>query len=278
MEYRKRTIVLLEAALRIIGSTRSYKLYKTLVECYTMFKIGTPSVSSPEIISNYQKMYEKTFDGPKGVPRIIISKLEISTPAPDNSTDANNNNNNNNIEIAAGDTTALELELHRVHGENFMKQKIAMAVKQGIPPQIALQTFREGWWILLRCEKLNDSSSSSNAGEFIDQHPILAKMSSDIKDKFKQETNDNLLINAWPFMVSNMKQLVGKVKVRFIAPKVPGSYKFYIDVKSQEYLGCDQTFTLEREILEKKKEDGEGAEDIAVVETSGEADEPKKTK
>eukprot|EP00979_Chaetoceros_neogracilis_P004324 scaffold766_cov185-Chaetoceros_neogracile.AAC.4 len=45
MEYRQRTGLLLEAALRVAGSVRSYRLYKTIVECVTMFKIGTTTAS-----------------------------------------------------------------------------------------------------------------------------------------------------------------------------------------------------------------------------------------
>lgn len=203
---------------------------------------------------------EKIFDGPKGVPRIIISKLDILTP--------------NENEIVNEDAGALEMELHRVHGENFMKQKVAMAMKQGIPPQIALQTFREGWWILLRCEKIDGGDSCDVNMDFIDKHPILAHLTNETKEKYKSESSENRLINAWPFVVSNMQQQVGKVKVRFMVPKVPGKYKFYIDVKSQEYLGCDQTFVLEKDILdkdvvvraEKKIEEGDKKEGVEAKE------------
>jgi hypothetical protein len=265
MEYRKRTIVLLEAALRIIGATRSHKLYKTCVECYTMFKIGTTSVTSPETITLFQKQMEKTFDGPKGVPRIIISKLDISTP--------------DEKEIVNEDISLLELELHRVHGENFMKQKIAMAMKQGIPPQIALQTFREGWWILLRCEKLDGDAADDTS--FIDKNIVFSTLSEGTKNKYKTEKDGDRLINAWPFMVSNMKQTVGKVKVRFMVPKLPGKYKFYIDVKSQEYLGCDQTFTLEKEVLDKDtvvRAEKKKVEEKSQEGDDADSDEPKKTK
>jgi hypothetical protein len=284
MEYRKRTIVLLEAALRIIGSTRSYKLYKTLVECYTMFKIGVTSCSSSTVIESFQKQMEKTFDGNKGIPRLIVSQLDIVVPSPVPVVEKDKEGTEEKEPetpptttppattttdtVVAGEISSLELSLHRVHGENFMKQKIAMAMKQGIPPQIALQTFREGWWILLRCEKLNDASTSSTNDDtdFIDKHPILSKLSPSTLNKYKNETQENRLINAWPFVVSNMKQTDGKVKVRFMVPKDVGNYKFYIDVKSQEYLGCDQTFTLEKEVV--VVEDEKTEEDV----------EPKKTK
>lgn len=266
MEYRKRTIVLLEATLRYIGSTRSYKLNKTICECYTMFKLGVTSVSSPSFISQFQESMAKTFDGPMGIPRIIITELDIVNPDEE--------------KIATEDASSLEMQLTRVHGENFMKQKIAMAIKQGIPPQIALQTFREGWWILLRCKKLGGDSNGDEHAAFIDKHPMFANCSTDILEKFKKEKPEDLLINAWPFVVSNMQQLGGKVKLGFVAPKVPGKYKFYIDIKSQDYLGCDQAFTLEKEILDKgavvraeKKKVKEEGDDAATTE-----EEPKKTK
>ena len=241
-----------------------------------MFKQGVPSLSDTTSIANFQKQMEKAYGGSQGIPRLIVSKLDISTP--------------NEKEIANDDTTALEMELNRVHAEAFMTQKLAMAMKQGIPPEIALQSYREGWWILLRCEKLDgdsDIESNYNIGEFIEKHPMLTSLSTETKNKFKDVKSQDRLINAWPFVVSNMKQQVGKVKVRFVAPKVPGKYKFYIDIKSQDYLGCDQTFTLEKEVLdkdvvvrtekklgeeEKEKEDGNDVND------AGEADEAKKTK
>lgn len=265
MEYRKRTIVLLEAALRIIGSTRSYDLYKKLVECYVMFKVGTTSVTDKDIIEKFQSVMEKTFGGPEGIPRLNVSDLDVVSVGFDT--------------LATEDVASLEMNLTRVHGENFAKQKIAMAIKQGIPPEIALQTFQEGWWILLRCEKVDTNEDSTDVADFIDQHPIIGKLSTEIKDKFKQINPENRLINAWPFIVSNMKQLAGTVKVRFVAPKVPGKYKFHVDIKSVEYLGCDQSFTLEKDILDKDTVDREEKKKEEELEgEGGDNDEPKKTK
>ncbi len=130
-EYRKRTIVFLETAMKIIGSTRSYPLFKKIVECYTMFKLGVPSSTSPDIISNFQEAMSKTYDGPMGIPRIIVSKLDVITPEYEEKGDSN---------VVNGEPTTLQVTLTRVHAENFMKQKISMATKQGIPPQIGKKT------------------------------------------------------------------------------------------------------------------------------------------
>lgn len=265
MEYRQRTGLLLEAALRVAGSTRSYRLYKTIVECVAMFKIGTTSVSDEKILGWFKDIMQKTYGGPEGVPSVVVGSIDIETPDED--------------EIATEDTCKLEIEVTRPHAESFTKQKIAMAQKQGIPPQLALQTFREGWWILIRCKKLDGSVPVNN--EHMQNNPILAALDGGAKRAFESEIEENRLLNAWPFIVSNISQTNGKVNVTFRAPSVPGKYKFFIDVKSQEFLGCDQVFTLEKEIIdkallerkeeEKEEEENEGDDDERE-------DETKKTK
>jgi hypothetical protein len=264
MEYRQRTGLLLEAALRVAGSVRSYRLYKTIVECVAMFKIGTTSVSDEKILQWFKDIMEKTYGGPEGVPGVVVGSVDIETPDED--------------EIATEDTCKLEIEITRPHAECFTKQKIAMAQKQGIPPQIALQTFREGWWILIRCQKLDGNAPVNN--EHMQNNPILAALDSGAKRAFESEIEENRLLNAWPFIVSNISQTTGKVNVTFRAPSVPGKYKFFIDVKSQEFLGCDQVFTLEKEIIDKalleRKEADE--EDDEQGDGDSKEDETKKTK
>ncbi|GFH57075.1 hypothetical protein CTEN210_13551 [Chaetoceros tenuissimus] len=259
MEYRQRTGLLLEAALRVAGSARSYRLYKTIVECVAMFKIGTTSVSDEKTLAWFKDVMTKTYGGEEGIPRVKVSELNIETPDED--------------EIATEDTCKLSIDIERPHAEAFTKQKIAMAQKQGIPPQIALQTFREGWWILIRCEKLDGPAPVDN--EHITKNPILAALDNGSKSKFMAEVEGNRLVNAWPFIVSNITQKTGKVNVTFRAPSAPGKYKFYIDVKSQEFLGVDQTFSIEKEIIDKalleRKEEEE-------AEGEAEDEEPKKTK
>merc|ERR1711935_235592 len=100
-------------------------------------------------------------------------------------------------------------------------------------------------------------------------NPILDSQDEATKKLFKAEQEENRLLTAWPFMVLNVTQKTGKVKVRFMVPDKPGKYKFYIDVKSQEFLGCDESFTIEKEVLDKadverkqaeEEEDGDEAE------------------
>lgn len=262
MEYRQRTGLLLEAALRVAGSTKCYRLYKTIVECASMFKIGVKSSSDPKAITMFREIMGKVYGGSTGVPRLIVSDIDIETPGEE--------------EIATGDTCKLELEVNRVHAENFTKQKVEMATKQGIPPQVALQAYREGWWILVRAERLD--GSIENNDEHWSKNPILSKLDQSTKKKFESEAEEHRLLNAWPFIVSNIQQKTGKVKVRFTAPSVPGKYKFYVDVKSQDFLGCDQTFSLEKDILDKEELERKEAEDGGEEEEEEEEEEPKKTK
>lgn len=255
MEYRQRTGLLLEAALRVAGSTRSYRLYKTIVECVAMFKIGTTSATDEKTLAWFNDIMQKTYGGPEGVPSVKIGVINIETDGED--------------EIATEDTVKLEIEMNRPHAENFTKQKIAMAMKQGVPAQIALQTYREGWWILIRCQKLDGDANLNN--DHFQKNPLLAALDNGSKQNFLAETEENRLLNAWPFIVSNVAQKTGKVKVTFSAPTTPGKYKFMVDIKSQEFLGCDQVFTIEKEIIDK-----------ALVERKEEEvedeSEPKKTK
>jgi len=268
MEYRQRTGLLLEVALRVAGSVRSYRLYKTIVECVAMFKIGTTSISDEKTVGWFKDIMKKTYGGPAGVPSVVVGSIDIETPDED--------------EIATEDTCKLEIEITRPHAESFTKQKIAMAQKQGIPPQIALQTFREGWWILIRCKKLDGSAPVNN--EHMKNNPVLAALDSGAKRAFESEIEENRLLNAWPFIVSNISQTSGKVNVTFRAPSVPGKYKFFIDVKSQEFLGCDQVLTLEKEIIDKelleRKEEKQEADEEEEEEADDDEreDETKKTK
>lgn len=255
MEYRQRTGLLLEAALRVAGSLRSYRLYKTIVECVAMFKIGTTTVSDDDVVSWFKKTMESTYGGHEGIPSIKIDSIKIETPGEN--------------EIANDDTCSLELNVDRLHAENFTKQKIEAAAKQGIPPQIALQTYREGWWVLIRSEKL-DGEDIVNDDHF-QNSPILSELDQDIKSIFLSEKGQNRLLNAWPFIVSNVAQKSGKLKVQFKAPSTPGKFKFYIDVKSQEFLGCDQTFVIQKDILDKETLEREEKEE----QNSNENDDPK---
>jgi hypothetical protein len=266
MEYRQRTGLLLEAALRVAGSVRSYRLYKTIVEAVSMFKIGTSDALSEDNIMWFKEVMQRTY-GPLGTPRVIISDMDLETPGED--------------EIATEDNCKLQITLNRTHAESFTKQKMAMAQKQGIPPQVVMQTYREGWWILVRCKKLDGDTESNN--EFLDKNPLLAALDNGAKKHFAGESEENRLLNAWPFIISNIAQKEGKVNVSFKAPSTPGKYKFMVDIKSQEFLGCDQILSLEKEVLDKaeierKEAEANAEDDDAEADSDDEDEEPKKSK
>lgn len=262
MEYRQRTGLLLEAALRVAGSARSYRLYKTIVECVTMFKIGTTTPSDEETLAWFKDVMQKTYGGPDGVPRVDIGIIDIETP--------------NEDEIATEDICKLQIEISRPHAENFTKQKIAMAQKQGIPPQIALNSFREGWWIIIRCKKLDGDAPVDN--EHFQKNPIFAALDKRSQKTFESEVEENRLLNAWPFIVTNITQKSGKFNVSFKAPSAPGKYKFFVDIKSQEFLACDQVFTVEKDIIDKALVERKAVEVEEKDTDNDEVKELKKTK
>jgi hypothetical protein len=236
VEYRQRASLLLEVALKVATVVKSYRLTKTVIEALCMFQLGTPSATDPKQIEWFESIMKKQYDV---VPKLDISNLNVHTLDED--------------EIATNDTCTVELDVARPHAENFTKQKIALCQKQGIPPQIGLQTYREGWWILVRAEKLKvgkipattmlSNAEKTKLGEELLQVVDLSKFSAEVQDKH--------LLTAWPMVVTNVAQKSGKIKLKFTAPAVAGKYRFYISIQSQEFLGADLELTCEREIVDE---------------------------
>lgn len=253
MQYRQRMQANLESALRVAVSLQSYRLAKTIIEAVTMFKVGSVSCSDPIKLEWFRGAMKRSYGGDAGVPQLKMEILSLSTPGED--------------EMATGDLSAVELQMERLHAENFTKAKVAQAQKQGIPPQLALQTYREGWWVMVRAEKLDGKVDTPlEVGDT--NHFVLNKMveASDI-EKFKLEKEENRLLAALPLMVNNVAQKSGKVKIHFKAPAAAGKYRFHVAVKSQEFLGSDQDFTHESVVVDastvtrKEKEETEDIED-----------------
>merc|ERR1712176_815369 len=80
---------------------------------------------------------------------------------------------------------------------------------------------------------------------------ILDKVNDEEVEKFNKTKFSDRLLTAWPMIVANVAQKSGKVKIQFKAPSVPGRYKFNVAVKSQDFLGADQEFSIEAEIVDK---------------------------
>uniref|UniRef100_A0A7S4N457 J domain-containing protein n=1 Tax=Odontella aurita TaxID=265563 RepID=A0A7S4N457_9STRA len=278
MEFRQRTGLLLEAALRVSMSVRSYRLAKTIVEAVSMFKIGTMSHDDAKTLSWFKDVMKRQYGGDAGVPSLEFLSKDVETPGED--------------EVATGDVCSLAVHIERKHAENFTQQKLALCQKQGIPPQVAMQTYREGWWIMIRARKVDGEGKPTSGGDDdkedeAESNPLMKMLDADAKKRFEGEKEENRLCCAWPFIVSNVAQKQGKVNVKFKAPDVPGKYEFLIAVKSQEFLGADQEFTITKEVLDKeeverKQREEEGEDEDADVDgeegEEEEEEEPKKTK
>uniref|UniRef100_A0A7S2U649 SEC63 domain-containing protein n=1 Tax=Attheya septentrionalis TaxID=420275 RepID=A0A7S2U649_9STRA len=229
-EFRQRTGFLLEAALRIAIATRSYQLTKTIVEAVSMFKIGTMTCDDAKTLEWFKTAMKRQYGGEEGIPTLDITEENIETEG--------------EKEISAGDVCTLEMKVERKHAEQFTKQKLIMCQKQGIPPQIGMQSYREGWWILVRVKRMDGDGKT----------PL-----EEPEDEEDGEGSLNKLLTAWPFIVSNIAQKSGKIKLNFKAPSAPGKYRFYIAIKSQEFLGTDQEVTIDRSVLQGKDEDDQAA-------------------
>jgi hypothetical protein len=250
MEFRGRCALLLEAALRTAVACRNYPLTKTIVETVAMFKIGT---TSPDKIDWFNGVMQKQY---QTLPRLKIENTSIECPG--------------EKDMATKDVLAIGLEMTRLHAEAFTRQKIAMFQKQGIPPQVALQTYREGWWFMARAERLDGDAPDGSSLE-LKKDGILKECSKTDLEKFEKATFQERLLTAWPMIIQNVAQKSGKVRIQCQAPPVPGKYRFTVAIKSQDFLGADQEFSVEGTVLdasavvrkpkEEKPEEGDKVED-----------------
>lgn len=259
-EYRQRVGMLLDAVLRVVITAQSYFLAKTIVETISMFKIGVTSATEPKKVEWFVGLMKKQYLGDEGVPKLHIDNLTIVTPGED--------------EIATGDTCAVEIEIERLHAENWTKKKTALCQAEGIPPEVALQAYREGWWVLVRAKKLDGPAEWKANVIDPEMNSLLKLVDRKHLEKFQAEKGENRLLTAWPMVVQNVRQRKGKVKIQCKAPDTPGKYRFLIDIKSQEFLGADQSFSREVQVLDAadiQREEDEDPED-----EDGDAEETKK--
>lgn len=234
MEFRGRCAMILEASLGIATGTSCYPLTKTIVEAVSMFKIGVPNATNPKTIVWFKNLMTREYGGPSGVPNIQVSDLKIETEGEE--------------QVATEDQSKLSLTLERTHAEAFTKHKVALCQKQGIPPQIALRSYREVWWILIRCKR-TDGEMETDEITAKRQEILETNMKKILGDKygshsFKVEKGENRLIAAWPTVVNNISKAKGMIGVKFKAPSVPGTYDFTIDIMTQEFLGSNTTSTI----------------------------------
>lgn len=303
MEYRQRVGQVLEGTLRMACTLRSYRLASSILDAIVMFKIGLMDVNSTEQRDWFNGLMVKQY-GQGGTPKLIIDDkfLGVPTPEPekkDNKSAADKKEEEKNkiaqqiMQTKQVTTTdekmALEMTITRQHAESFTKEKLAAAQKQGIPPQIAMQAYREAWFILVRARKVDDTDGvtpvttwdgalgdanhpASNHMKFLKEkndslYKILdsTTIQSFTTEFASTETNcENRIVIGWPFVISNVAQKTGKVKIHLPPPVEAGKYEFCVTIKSQEFLGVEEEFKLVVDVakgVEKKKKDVEVDDD-----------------
>jgi len=261
LEFRQRSGLLLEVCLRIACAARSYRLVKTIVQTVAMFKIGVMNASDPRVLAWFNKTMETQYGGPDGVPRLVIKDKSLETPGEE--------------DICTGENCIISVDIERVHAELFLKNKLMLCQKQGIPPQIALQSFREVWWVLIRCMRTDGEENV-----VIDPIPPPGSLAALASDIAKSEDPRYRLIHAYPFVLRQINKKEGSVKAQLKAPMTPGTYTFSISILSQEFLGCDVDIEIENvEIKDANLVKRKPKNDTNVVkEENSQSDEPKKDK
>lgn len=228
MEFRQRCGLLLEAALRTAVALRSARLMGTIVEAVSMFKIGCKS-TGPDDVEWFDGVIMRQYDC---LPRVTIENTKVECSGED--------------DMATCDTLTLSLDFTREHAEQFTKAKLALCKKQGIPPQLALQAYREAWWFIIRAERQDGDETPDLK---VNVEGLLQSTASEDVAKFDGAPFEERVLTAWPMVVQNITQKSGTVKIQFPAPSVAGKYRFTASVKSQDYLGADQEFSVEATIL-----------------------------
>ena len=259
-DFRQRCGMLLEATLRTAVSLRTFPLTKTIVEAVSIFKIGCKDCKDKDI-EWFNAIMKKQY---AVLPRLKIENTTIESAK--------------HPEMATDDVLLIALDLTRLHAENFTRQKVAMCQKQGIPPQVALQQYREGWWYFVTGERL-DGETPASCAAIKKEGTLLEKVNDEDIQKFENGKFEDRLLTAWPMIVANVAQKAGKVKIQFNAPSVAGKYKFNVAVKSQDFLGADQVFSVEADIVDASTLSRKPAEEETTDESKGDKeDEGKKDK
>lgn len=242
MEFRQRAAIVLDAALRVGTTVRSSRLINTILETICMFKIGT--TLGDTAVSWFNNLMMKQYNV---LPRMTVKGINVATP--DEAT------------IVTGDISEVQLDVERPHAENFLRQKIEMFQKQGIPPQVGLSTYREAWWFLVRMKRMDGETLLDPFEKELPGYK-QEQFTADVLAKFEREKPEFRLVTAWPMMVQNVAQKSGKIKIQFKAPSIPGKYRFTVLVKSQEFLGADQEIEVDVvvESQEKAKREPKAAE------------------
>lgn len=269
MEFRQRVALIMDASLRIALTIQSHSLFSTLVETLAAFKVGcnpTDSKSLPWFNGSMARQYNT-------LPRLVVGDLtfEESPPMPKEGEQPQQQMNERKrlTTLVAGTPAVIVVPVDRTHAESFTKTKLAQCQKQGIPPQVALQGYRESWWFLVRWESMTEGVE--NVLDDIPSRKFIDQLGDDVVKKFEATSPDMRVRTAFPMMVQNIAQKSGAVKVRIVAPANPGRYRMTVAVKSSDFLGADQEHTVEVQVQQEDDGDDDGvvveSEEISIVDT-----------
>lgn len=223
-EFRNRITLLLEATLRMAVTLKSYSLALTVIQAVQMFKIGCYANQKEW----YGKLMIQTY---QCLPRLRIQNVVVETKGGE--------------KMATRDPSSIQLDLVRVHAEAFTKHNFLMFQQQGIDPRMALRSYREGWWFFLRAEPMDGNEGETDPMMDIQPTGMLQLVDETTLNKFRTAPFQDRLVTAFPVVVQNVAQVMGKIRIPFLAPSVPGKYKMTTSVQSQEFLGADQEFSFD---------------------------------
>lgn len=218
LKFRMKVSLLLEACLRVAMAEKNADLARTIVETVAMYKIGVKDPTKESSIAWFQRTIQAQY-GPGNVPSIKVHKSEIFTDDED--------------EVACNDTCTLSVEMERTHAAAFTSKKAEMIRKQGLDVKEQLSKYREGWWFVVSSTCLKREKVGSGV-----KGAALNKLLSDYESS---EVEQERLLFAHPVIVQSIDKKDLEIEMKFKAPPSPGSYKIRVDIKSQEFLGCDFT-------------------------------------
>jgi hypothetical protein len=278
LEFRGRIGQLLEAALKMACTLKCFRLANSVLDAMIMFKIGLVDITAEKELDWFKDMMLRQY-GEGGTPKLIFGEQYLGVPKPPPAEKGEDEKEAKKNEIASmieqtkpvtttDDKMSLEIHVTRQHAESFTKEKLAMCQRQGIPPQIGMQTYKEAWFIMVRAKKIGGKLSETDVNYGDDhlevmkenEHKLYEMLDGETAAAFKEEFADHRderrLVVAWPFEVKNVAQKSGRVTMNLMPPEEEGKYEFTVIFKSMDFLGVDEQFTLELDVkkgVEKKE-------------------------
>lgn len=256
MYFRQRMGGTMETMIHLGAALKSGRLLTTMIEAVAMFKVGC----------QYEEddwFKRVTYSVYKCIPEVNVSEqLQVATEGHD--------------EVVCSDITQLQFVFVRTHAANFLKQKIEACKKQGIPPQVGLAQYQEGWWILVQYERLDGLTPPITIRH---EDPVFSKaqMSQKQLAVFDNEDPTTQLIQAYPLNVRNVSQANIRAKLEFKAPSEPGRYRFTVVLKSHDFIGCDNSCSVETTIVSSLEAGREPTQMVVQKQDEVEREENKET-